>query len=206
MPTELLLEMFQQTDSDHTPRHMSSTSRTTHHATSSTSRTAHASMTVIAPLSQKDTLTQTMRDFYHSEKTFAVYHPDLSTSLFLRRSFLHHCHHQQVANSYWRLKHHTAQPASDITPALSSAAAAAAEWQHRQRDNERHTLTSPAPWNRYVWSDSFVLVIRIAAMIPARATDAVPDAHTDTHCQTHNHSWIWQCKSGQTRLWFSAVT
>ena len=41
-------------------------------------------------------------------------------------------------------------------------------WKINQR------LTSPAPWNKYFCSDSFVLVRRIDAIIPATATAAVP--------------------------------
>ena len=33
---------------------------------------------------------------------------------------------------------------------------------------------SPAPWNRYVWSDNLVFVILMAAITPATATEAVP--------------------------------
>lgn len=35
-------------------------------------------------------------------------------------------------------------------------------------------FTSPAPWKRNLCSDNFVLVIRMAAIIPATATEAVP--------------------------------
>ncbi len=36
------------------------------------------------------------------------------------------------------------------------------------------TLASPAPWKRYLWSDSFVWQICMEAITPATATDAVP--------------------------------
>ena len=35
-------------------------------------------------------------------------------------------------------------------------------------------LTSPAPWKRYVWSDTLVWHILIDAKTPATATEAVP--------------------------------
>ena len=61
---------------------------------------------------------------------------------------------------------------------------------------ERETPTSPAPWKRYLWSDNFVFVIRIAAITPARATDAVPDTRTHTRIASSDIRLETDCITG----------
>ena len=52
------------------------------------------------------------------------------------------------------------------------------------------SATSPAPWNKNLWSDSRLFVIRRAARMPATATDAVPSRHTHTHTHTARHTFM----------------